>query len=163
MASLLKRQLATEQPTNGKDPAWRREGDQSLALVITDAGRAAIGLPPADVQPVASTPQKRIPRVPKAAREVAAPGATVGDPDAVAVAAAAIRTGTASPKLSKRALLLKLMRRKRGATLEELIAATGWLPHSVRGELSTLRKRGTAIGRMKRGANSVYCVVDEAG
>ena len=43
---------------------------------------------------------------------------------------------------SKAAKVLDLLRRPDGATLKELIKATGWLPHSVRGFLSgTLRKK----------------------
>ena len=38
--------------------------------------------------------------------------------------------------------ILKLLRRSRGASLQELQAATGWQPHSVRGFLSgTVKKR----------------------
>jgi len=43
---------------------------------------------------------------------------------------------------SKAATILDLLKRKDGATLKELMKATGWLPHSVRGFLSgTLRKK----------------------
>lgn len=43
---------------------------------------------------------------------------------------------------SKAEAVLKLLRRKRGASLAELQAATGWQAHSVRGFLSgTIRKR----------------------
>jgi hypothetical protein len=37
---------------------------------------------------------------------------------------------------SKTAKILDLLKRPGGATLKELIKATGWLPHSVRGFLS---------------------------
>lgn len=49
---------------------------------------------------------------------------------------------------SKSEEVLKLLRRKRGATLAELQAATGWQAHSVRGFLSgTVRKRmGLTLG-----------------
>jgi hypothetical protein len=43
---------------------------------------------------------------------------------------------------SKTATMLDLLKRKGGATLNELMAATGWQAHSVRGFLSgTLRKK----------------------
>jgi hypothetical protein len=43
----------------------------------------------------------------------------------------------ASPrKDSKQALLLALLKRKGGASLEEMIAATGWQAHSVRGAIA---------------------------
>ncbi|MDH5528348.1 MAG: DUF3489 domain-containing protein [Nitrospirota bacterium] len=41
---------------------------------------------------------------------------------------------------TKKAALLDLLRRPEGATLEQLVEATGWQPHSVRGALSTLGK-----------------------
>ena len=48
------------------------------------------------------------------------------------------------PSASKSAAdrILPLLRRRNGASLEELARATGWQPHSVRGYLSgTVRKR----------------------
>jgi len=43
---------------------------------------------------------------------------------------------------SKAATILDLLKRKDGATLKDLMKATAWLPHSVRGFLSgTLRKK----------------------
>lgn len=49
----------------------------------------------------------------------------------------------------KLAELLKLVRRKTGASIDEMVRATGWQAHSVRGAISgTLRKRlGLAIER----------------
>jgi hypothetical protein len=38
-----------------------------------------------------------------------------------------------------------LLQRDCGATLEELIAATDWLPHTTRAALPGLRKRGCAV------------------
>ena len=43
---------------------------------------------------------------------------------------------------SKQAILITLMRRAEGATLDDLISATGWQRHSVRGAISgALKKR----------------------
>ena len=47
-----------------------------------------------------------------------------------------------SSKPTKSSLVLKLLSRRNGATLSDLMAATGWQAHSVRGFLSgTVRKR----------------------
>jgi hypothetical protein len=43
------------------------------------------------------------------------------------------------------ALAVGLIRRDHGATLAELVAATGWLPHTTRAALTGLRKRGYAV------------------
>jgi hypothetical protein len=49
---------------------------------------------------------------------------------------------TRSAKATKADKLLKLLKSKRGATIEQLQAASGWQAHSVRGFLSgTVRKR----------------------
>ena len=46
---------------------------------------------------------------------------------------------------SKQALLVGMLSAEQGATIEALIAATGWLPHTTRAVLTGLRKRGYAI------------------
>ena len=38
-----------------------------------------------------------------------------------------------------------MLERDHGATIEELIAATGWLAHTTRAALTGLRKRGYAV------------------
>lgn len=52
------------------------------------------------------------------------------------------KLSAASVRKTKSAYALDLLRRAQGATLTELMAATGWQAHSVRGFLSgTVRKR----------------------
>lgn len=46
---------------------------------------------------------------------------------------------------SKTARVLALLQRPEGATLEEMVAATGWLPHTTRAALTGLKKKGHAI------------------
>ena len=57
---------------------------------------------------------------------------------------------------SKLMQVIELLRRDRGATIDELIAATGWLAHTTRAALTGLRKRGYAVvidrSRDKRGS-----------
>lgn len=51
------------------------------------------------------------------------------------------KTATQQPK-SKKDTILALLRRKAGASIKDLIAATGWQAHSVRGFLSgTIKKK----------------------
>ena len=47
---------------------------------------------------------------------------------------------------TKIAQVIELLQRGDGATLAELVAATGWLPHTTRAALTGLRKRGYAVG-----------------
>jgi hypothetical protein len=58
-----------------------------------------------------------------------------------------------SGKTSKKDLVLGLLQREDGATLAELMSATGWQAHSVRGFISgTLRKKlGLTIERHGEG------------
>lgn len=66
---------------------------------------------------------------------------------------ASVRSGT------KVARLIKLLRRKNGATIPDLTDATGWQAHSVRGALSgTLKKKlGLAVASDKvDGRGRVY-------
>ena len=60
--------------------------------------------------------------------------------------------------LSKIGMVADLLRRKGGATLAELIAATGWLPHTTRAALTGLRKKGHGIERSSRGGVTSYSI-----
>ena len=59
------------------------------------------------------------------------------------------RRGAASEKVNgsarrgtKQAILIEMLRRPNGATIEQMTAKTGWQPHSVRGAISgTLKKK----------------------
>lgn len=48
-------------------------------------------------------------------------------------------------KVTKRGQLAALLVRDEGATLDQMIAATGWLPHTTRAALTGLKKHGYAI------------------
>lgn len=46
---------------------------------------------------------------------------------------------------TKTDLVLGLLSRSQGASLDQLVAATGWLPHTARAALTGLKKKGHAI------------------
>ncbi len=50
---------------------------------------------------------------------------------------------------TKQQLLADLLIRDSGATLEEMISATGWLPHTTRAALTGLKKKGYALSSDK--------------
>ena len=55
------------------------------------------------------------------------------------------KRGKAQPlaeRSSKKATVIAMMRRPKGVTLPEIISATGWQKHSVRGFVSILGKQG---------------------
>ncbi len=64
---------------------------------------------------------------------------------------------------TKRSLILDLLARGEGASLDELIAATGWLPHTTRAALSRLRSGGQALVKSARpdGRTAYRIVMDE--
>ena len=64
---------------------------------------------------------------------------TASDPDPAFPSSVTARAGT------KQALVVDLLTRADGASLAELVAATGWLTHTTRAALTGLRKRGHAI------------------
>jgi hypothetical protein len=59
--------------------------------------------------------------------------------------------GASSPARSqtKRALVIGLLQREAGATLDDLVAATRWLPHTTRAALTRLRQSGLLIEKSK--------------
>ncbi len=61
--------------------------------------------------------------------------------------------------LSKQEALAALLLRDEGATLEKMIAATGWLPHTTRAAITGLRKKGFVIDSDKVGGVRTYLAV----
>ena len=61
------------------------------------------------------------------------------------------RRAATAPKAKRRgtkqARVITLLRRDTGASLRELIAATGWLPHTTRAALTGLRHKGFVLDR----------------
>lgn len=68
----------------------------------------------------------------------------------------------AQPRQSKAETVLTLLGRAEGATLDELVAATGWLPHTTRAAMTGLKKKGHQITRTKVGGVSRYTVTEPA-
>lgn len=96
----------------------------------------------------AKSPTKR-PR--KMARE---PKASVAPASAEADA-----TPTPTKRESKADLVLGLVQRPEGATIDQLVAATGWLPHTTRAALTGLKKKGHVVTSEKlEGQGRVYRV-----
>lgn len=130
VTALLKRGLAEE--VDAADPArsWREDGERRIGVVITDAGRVAIGgeIPSVDEESKSSTINK----------SEEPPRAGQDEPPAAQPAITA-RPGT------KQALVLDLLQRRQGASITELANATGWLPHTTRAALTGLRKRGAEL------------------
>ena len=63
---------------------------------------------------------------------------------------------------SKIASVVALLERPEGATLAELVEATGWLPHTTRAALTRLKKKGHLIAKDKRGDVTCYHIAASA-
>jgi hypothetical protein len=74
------------------------------------------------------------------------------------------RVGSPSRTGSKQAQIIDLFRRAEGATVAEVIAATGWQPHTVRGIVSgTLKKKlGLTVISAKEERGRVYRIPAQA-
>jgi Protein of unknown function (DUF3489) len=64
---------------------------------------------------------------------------------------------------SKQALIVEMLSKDEGATLDALSAATGWLPHTTGAALTGLRKRGFLVERVRdESKGSLYRIVEKA-
>ena len=62
---------------------------------------------------------------------------------------------------TKRDRLAALLVRDEGATIDQMIAVTGWLPHTVRAAMSGLKKLGYAIDSDKIDGLRTYRAVEQ--
>lgn len=67
-----------------------------------------------------------------------------------------------TPADTKIGSVIELLRRKNGATLDQLVKETGWQKHTVRAALTGLKKKGYTITREKRDGNSTYSITEPA-
>lgn len=63
-----------------------------------------------------------------------------------------------APRATKAGAVVALLQRDDGATLGELITATGWLPHTIRAAITGIRKKGHNVERSKRNDETCYRV-----
>jgi len=152
LEGLRKKGLLNEKPAVRNATAWREgEDGRRMMLVITDAGLQAIGVevdrktskqsPSTKARP--SQRSRRAERKPSGAKPKG------GTPPP------AVRPGT------KQALLIDLLKRKKGATIEAIVETLGWLPHTVRAALTRLRQQGFRIERVREDGVSRYRIAED--
>ena len=157
LQALIDRGLAKEVRVGRDQPEWRTDGDgRRIGLKITKAGMAAIGVGQGDrdrnddqtgeehnpteqsdpaVRPTRSAKRSKgpakTPRINDAANGIAS------------VATNGTANATASPRPgTKAATAIDLLKRRDGASIDDLMEASGWQAHSVRGFLSgTVKKK----------------------
>ena len=141
---LISRGLVEEVRATGELPVWRHDDQGCFALRVTGAGLAAIGIEP-EVEGRSERPSDSD----EPAQEHKARKGPAGD-----------RHRSAAPRSgSKQALIVGLLSRDEGATLADITAATGWLPHTARAALTGLRQKGFALRSSKEiGGARAYCI-----
>lgn len=72
----------------------------------------------------------------------------------------AAENGAIDKRPSKTELLLGLLRREDGATLDQMMEATGWLAHSTRAALTGLKKKDHMLSSEKIDGTRVYRIVE---
>lgn len=130
--------VAKEEPDLDQ-PDEREPGPRVTALVITTAGYAAISLEQAsDAEEEQALHQH-------------------------AVLSLTDKTASPEQRQTKKALIISMLSRSRGATLDDLMGTTGWLPHTTRAALTGLRQKGYSIERTSsEGRISIYRITDAA-
>jgi hypothetical protein len=84
--------------------------------------------------------------------------AGAGSPDAVPEQRTQRETQRGRPG-GKLGILLDAVSRPQGATLEDLTAASGWLPHTARAAITRLRQRGYDVRIATMGTRKAYHLV----
>jgi len=137
------------------EPVWRRADDgRETRLMLTNVGLAALGIEP--VTPNAA-PQAGDGGKP------AAPATTPAADGPVAPSGADSATVRKTREGTKQAKLIAMLKAPAGATIAEIVEATGWQSHTVRGALAgALKKKlGLDVTSEKEGERGrVYRVID---
>ncbi|TZG25717.1 DUF3489 domain-containing protein [Sphingomonas montanisoli] len=137
--ALIDKGLATEFTVSEQAKSWRHDDDIFYGVMISDAGRQLLDGGNEATAPSNGGGGKT--------RDAAA-----GSPDAPA----------APRENTKAAKLVDLLRREGGASIADIMAMTGWLPHTSRAALTGLRKKGYAISSGKTEGVTRYAIAAEA-
>ena len=139
---LIDRGLADEIDVDEPEMSWRADDEAMFGAVINDCGRET-----AEISgPVPDQPEMKPAR--RGRKPGKKPTAKVAPPPSAPPAAKAPG--------GKQAKVIQMLERKSGASLDQIMEATGWLAHSARAVLSGLRKKGYAIDRTTTTKGSVY-------
>ena len=149
---LRKRGLLEETPAARNATAWREgEDGRRMMLVITDTGLRAIGVEVDEKTGKQSRSTKT--RVKKPRRRTAQKPVTTTPKGK--------KPQTAARQGTKQALLINLLKRKKGATIKAIVETLSWLPHTVRAALTRLRQQGFRIERVREDGVSRYRIAED--
>jgi len=164
LKDLTKKKLASEQPATGTSTRWREAADgQATTLVITRAGLRAIGAELGSPQEAAEAPGTAATRQ-KRQKSASPKAGRTRDAKSLRRRPTGRPANAASPEAragSKQAKVVGLLRRPGGASIAEMMKATGWQAHSVRGVISgTIKKElGLTVSSEKaESGDRRYCI-----
>ena len=131
LTSLLKASLVEELPVGDDACLWRQDvTGQRFGLRLTAKGMVAAQQAAKAPSPSASSATTPSPAVTEQAAEIATP---------------IVASDAPNLPYGKLGSVLLAVSADTGATLDELMALTGWQPHSTRAAVTGLRKRGFAV------------------
>jgi Protein of unknown function (DUF3489) len=157
IVKLLEAGIVKEIRAKAGAPIWRRDEQtgHTYALKLTAAGVKAIAVD--DTPPAQEEAERRADHLMVSVDPKPEPDS---DPAAfVDTAYGGAASTLKSPRRgTKIAQVIELLQGSDGLNLAELVAKTGWLPHTARAALTGLRKRGYAvvIDRADKARGSVY-------
>lgn len=115
LKSLLKRGLIEELPARDPDTVWRHDEERgTITLRATPLAYSALGIAEEEI--------------PDSGTEESDQSPTRAQQDA-------------KRKTSKQAMLIDMLKAPEGATIDQIVAATGWQPHTVRGAIAGALKK----------------------
>jgi hypothetical protein len=161
-AALIEKGLAREARAKSGAPVARRDEEgRAYVLLITKLGRAVahVDEEQPDETAVKAAPERQNSEESKSAKRPPDAGSSrrSGDSNPAEQDGSSSAAVDNRPRQgSKLASVIALLARAHGASLDELIAATGWLPHTTRAALTGLRKRGYAVERRRADAKTRY-------
>jgi DNA-binding MarR family transcriptional regulator len=177
VAALLSRGLIREQITDSLRKAdtamntiWRNKPDgRGVLLIVTPAGLEAIGVE-TEAGPETETVAKEEPATRTATVAGTAPVEPAptrrGRPRTAAPTGADTAPAPKTRDGTKQARVIAMLRRREGATIDQIVEATAWRPHTVRGFFAGALKRklGLEVTSEKvDGGERVYRITGEAG
>jgi hypothetical protein len=152
LSALLADNAIAERKAEDGETVWRNdERVGKLTLVATVAGLKVVGIE-SEGSSEADAPATK----PRRAAGVKQPTSAKKAPAKALRKKSAANSSPAPKAGTKLATLVDALRSKKGATIEELMEATGWQAHSVRGAISGALKK-------KQGLNITSAAVDGRG
>jgi hypothetical protein len=161
---LLKQKLVKEIRAKPDMPVWRRDakGGCSYALIITRAGRDTINVKSKDTEDNPKDADQHT-DVTTATRRPSGKIKASSDNEKSALKPSAGANSTPAPRTgSKLALVVKMLRRVHGVSIDDLTKATDWLPHTTRAVITSLRNKGYRVATERnRDKKMIYRIVGD--